>query len=498
MFSGNEQDNSLGRMRFRRAVKAMAAPVTSVRSVASRSVAVPTQAVARGSAVRSVAIPTQSVARGAAIRSVAVSQPMKNTNMNFFQRPGSDDGTMGDFGRSWRKTIRNVVKAPVKVVTAVTKPVVKITSSVVKPIASVAGKIVPRQITNITKAITKPVIRSVVKPAAAIISSPFQTKKSEASVEVAIEAPSVTLYAPDGTEATLPGNLVVNGKYTENGVTWSTTKPAMVKIYSVYGDVAEIPETLIVSGKYTDQDGNVWTTTPTVAQQVASTLTPAAGSVAPVTPVDASIAQKIAETLSAGPAVVSSTPVPQITVTPQTVTQQIANALAPVTIEPVVPEGPMVTIYAPDGTEGEVPSNYIVNGTYTEDGIMWSTTKPEYEDEEVVPQSFWQKFLAALKGGNSLSGLGEDDTVSMLERLTKQVEKGKAMATSARKLVGAVKGPKGSSSAAPAPAPMERTDDNTILGLPPAVVYGGATVTVAGLAYALYRMRQNKGKSKKR
>jgi hypothetical protein len=83
---------------------------------------------------------------------------------------------------------------------------------------------------------------------------------------------NVTIYTANGDEAEIPSVYVKNGQYVEDGIKWSTTPPKTVKIYSEFGDVAEVYEFMLTNGKYKDDEGYVWTTTPTVAQQVASSL----------------------------------------------------------------------------------------------------------------------------------------------------------------------------------------------------------------------------------
>jgi len=46
-----------------------------------------------------------------------------------------------------------------------------------------------------------------------------------------------------------------------------------------------------------------------------------------------------------------------------------------VTVEATVMDGPLVNIYAPNGSEGQIPNNYLTNGTFTDEtGMVWSTT----------------------------------------------------------------------------------------------------------------------------
>jgi hypothetical protein len=50
-------------------------------------------------------------------------------------------------------------------------------------------------------------------------------------------------------------------------------------------------------------------------------------------------------------------------------------------VEPAsVMDGPLVNIYATDGSEGQIPNNYLVNGTFTDEtGMVWSTKNPATE-----------------------------------------------------------------------------------------------------------------------
>jgi hypothetical protein len=441
----------------------------------------------------------------------------------FIQSQQNQDNAFGDFGRSLKKSIRKVVSAPVKAVakvaTVVTKPVVRVATGVTRPfIRSAIGIARKNPLAMVGGAI--------LGPTGAIIGS-VATKMTGASVNqgsepVAVpDGPLVTIYAPDGSEGQIPSNYIVNGIYTADGVTWTTTAPKTVKIYSAYGDIAEVPEAMLTNGQYKDQDGNIWTTTVTVPQQIAASLAPSVSSVTTPTPAyapDTTVAQKIADSLTP----VVSVPQGQVVVPAQAVSydgplvtmyssdgrvgeipsnyivngQYLEDGVLWTTIPPAPKEEPLVTMYAPDGTEGQIPSNYVVNGKYTEDGVTW-TIAPEKEGSNMISsasgKTIWQRIIESLaSSGKSLSGIGEeDDTVSMLDRLTKQVEKGKAIATAGRKLVSAAKGKKNVPAATP--ALLDRpAGTQSMLGLPPAVVYGGATVSIAGLGYILYKLRKGK------
>lgn len=511
----------------------------------------------------------------------------------YVQNEQNNDNTFGDFGRSLRKTISRAVSAPVKAVA-------KVATVVAKPVVSVA-KPVARAATSITKPIARPIFRKVIKPvvknpmvkvaaslmspAAALVAVPSllvdirsanrQAANAASGGEVQVpDGPLVSIYAPDGSEGQIPSNYIVwqplvnrsdksVGTYTEDGVVWTTTAPP----------VAQQIATSLAPSVYPTKTGQVWGYNSVTGEktlgwkQADGTIKTGDGIVLLAS--DTTVPQKIADSLI--PALI---PAPGTTVT-----QQIANALTPAPIVPVqAVQVSMTRIFAPDGSEGEIESNQIVNGTYVEDGVIWSTTRPQQqqkaqaqvtqvkmvtiyapdgsvgeiesdqvvngkytedgvtwtttapvlkegssmrtsETEEAKTLTFWQKILAALASGGSLSGLGEDPTVSQgidvitgepagaspssstsffsvdsLTKLTNKVAKVKAQAKAARKLKDVVMGKK--SSPASVPALSDRSGQGQgsggLLGLPPAVVYGGATVSVAGLVYLLVKRRGKK------
>lgn len=52
-------------------------------------------------------------------------------------------------------------------------------------------------------------------------------------------------------------------------------------------------------------------------------------------------------------------------------------------VQTSIMDGPLVTIYATDGSEGQIPNNYLnANGTYTDEttGMVWSTKNPNIRD----------------------------------------------------------------------------------------------------------------------
>jgi hypothetical protein len=87
-------------------------------------------------------------------------------------------------------------------------------------------------------------------------------------------------------------------------------------------------------------------------------------------------------------------------------------------------------------------------------------------------------------------------SVDNLTKLTSKAAKVKAQTKAARKLKDVVMGKKSAPASVPALSPGRSGSESSLFGLPPAVVYGGATVTVAGLAFALYKIRKGKGKKR--
>ena len=68
-----------------------------------------------------------------------------------------------------------------------------------------------------------------------------------------------------------------------------------------------------------------------------------------------------------------------------TVTQKIVDSLIPAPLVPAqAVQVQMTRIYAPDGSEGEIESDQIVNGQYTEDGVVWSTTRPKPKVQNII------------------------------------------------------------------------------------------------------------------
>lgn len=468
-----------------------------------------------------------------------------------------DKNGLGDFGKI---SIKKIVKGATSTVRAVAKPVAKVGRIVAKPVAKV-GIIAARPITKVGKIVAKPVVRiakspmakiaaSILSPAAALVAIPSLVVDVKSAQRQAANAasqmqepdgPPVRIYLPDGSEAEIPSNYIVNGTYTENGVVWSTKPPKMVKIYSPYGETAEISEGLLVNGRYKDQAGNIWSTNyfapsvsvaPTdVAQKVADSLTPTPvvdGPLVKVYSPDGMEGEIPSNYVVNGQ--YTEDGVTWTTTPPSTALQVQATPALPEPVASMVPAGMMVTppagtsvpdmiatslqhqqelvpqeeveyvtVYAPDGTEAEIARNELINGAYVEDGIVWSTTPPknlqeQYQEDQDMNQDMnetgltvWERIVSALSEygpEKNLRGFGEteDETLSLIDRLTKQVQKGKAYATAGRKLVTAVKGKK----SAPAPA-VEVPERAASTGIPPAFVYGAAAVGVAGLGYALIK-----------
>ena len=418
----------------------------------------------------------------------------------------------GDFGFSVGRVLSAPVRAVSSAVSTVTSPVTNVVRSVVSPVISAGQAItqpVVRTVMNVGQSAGQAVLKagSKVNPMvrAAAVFNPFTAIPAATSLAVdytrarrsiqqandAIAAgggmvpdgPFVTVYSADGSQAQIPENYLSNGKYMEAGTTWSIEPPKMVTIYSAYGDQAEVPESLVTMGKYTDAEGYTWSIVPpanenaSVGERVAAAMIPAEepSGLSPAAPAEMQPAQEVR----------------------------------------------MATVYAADGSVGQVEENLIVNGQYTEDGVLW-TTAPQAVSED-GSQTWWQKIVTALRASNErygLSGIGEDismapgadlssvwdnpenqaamkalsaqapggDTASMLDRLASTVTRVKATATSARRVVQAVKGKKSAPAAAGGAGGADRGDSSSsIMGLPTPVVIGAGVVLLGGATYLVVK-----------
>jgi hypothetical protein len=70
----------------------------------------------------------------------------------------------GDFGRSWRKTLRKITKAPIKLVTKVTKPITKTALGLTKSVISKATGANKQVARTVEEQIEQPTIESTIAP----------------------------------------------------------------------------------------------------------------------------------------------------------------------------------------------------------------------------------------------------------------------------------------------------------------------------------------------
>lgn len=180
MFVGDDDGFGLGPMRRGGSARMVSAPAVAAPAVSVPAVAVPSRAIAVSS--RAVSVPTRR-------RTLRSRRPYSRFPGAFLRRGYSGEGVVNpyapqfsqmegfsDFGRSWRKTFKKIVKAPTKIVKAASKTVTKITKPVVGTVIGVGkmatSKLLPQRGGAAQEVLVEGPTESVEAPATVDVATP--------------------------------------------------------------------------------------------------------------------------------------------------------------------------------------------------------------------------------------------------------------------------------------------------------------------------------------